>query len=275
MGTWGPGIFHDDTACEVRDEYVKNLKAGLSDAEAGQKILKRFGSLLRDVQVASMVYLSLADTQWKYGRVDRSVKKRALDLIKRGADLAQWKEDSPNLVNARKKALEALKKRLESKPKARRAVKVEIPKPLKTWTDAKRGTIFLLPLSKSSFAALVLVAHIETGYRTKDPMFAVLKWKGRRVPTPSELRGRKFVAVPESSRLGCDTHQAIGFITENARTSPLAGLTRTDVVLPNPPRYNGRGFSTGQERIAELVAAGVDGRRPPLTEWDRKFGRPD
>ena len=275
MGTWGAGLYQDDTACDVRDDYVKNLKAGLSDAEAGKKILDRFKSLLSDVQVASMVYLALADTQWKHGRLDPGVKKLALDLIRRGADLAQWKEDSPKLVNTRKKVLDSLKERLESKPKARRTVKVEIPKPLKTWTDARLGTVFLLPLSKSSFAALVLIAHIETGYRTKAPMFAVLKWKGRRAPAPGELHGLEFVAVPDGRSRDATRHDAVGFLTENKKISPLVGLTQTEIVVPKVPRYGGRGFCTGQKRIAELVAAGITGRRPPKTEWERKFGRDD
>ena len=275
MGTWGAGLYQDDTACDVRDDYVKNLKAGLSDAEASKKILTRFKNLLRDVQVASMVYLALADTQWQYGRVDQGIKKRALDLLRRGADLAQWEEDAPKQVNARKKVLDSLKKRLESKPKARRAVKVEIPKPSKTWTDARLGTVFLLPLSKSSFAALVLIGHTETGYRTKAPVFSALKWKGRRAPTQGELHGCKFVAVPEGRRRDGDTHREIGFLMENPRISPIEGLTRTEIVIPDAPRYSGRGFFTGQERIAELVAAGISGRRPPLTEWERKFGQPD
>jgi hypothetical protein len=273
VGTWGTGLYDDDTACEVRDDYIKNLKEGLSDAEAFQKILNGYKGTLRNVQVATNVYLALADTQWKYGRLDPQVKKRALALLEQGADLREWNEDAPKLVSAREKVLATLEKRLGSKPKPRRAIKVVPPKPLGKWTDAKLGTVFLLPLSKQSFAALVLVANIETGYRTKDPMFSVLQWKGRKEPTLAELRNCKLVDVPEDSGPDAEKCRCIGFLTMDARKSPLEGLIPTNVVLPKAPRYNGSGLCTGRERIAELVAAGIAGRQAPLTEWDRKFGR--
>jgi hypothetical protein len=273
MGTWGTGLYQDDTACEVRDEYVKHLKAGVADREAGQKIVKRFGSLLKDVQVACMVYLALADTQWNYGRLDPGVKKRALDLIRRGADLSIWERDNPKLVSSRRRALESLRKRLESKPRPRRLVQVVAPKPLKTWTDAKLGTVFLLPLTKSSNAALVLVGHWNTGDRKMDPAFSVLKWKGRGQPRLAELRGLGYVRVPEGSRPDCDTHIEIGFLELDQKINPIEGLTRTDVVMPKPRRFSKSCFYTGIDRLKELVAAAISGRRPPPDEWEKKFGR--
>jgi hypothetical protein len=272
MGTWGAGLYQDDTACEVRDDYLKNLKAGLSDADATKKILAGYQKTLRHPQVATNVYLPLADIQWQYGRLDPAIQKRALALIRAGADLAVWKEDSPKLVNSRARVLATLKSRLESRQKPRREIKVVTPKAPKSWTDAKLGTIFLLPLSKTTFAALVLVANIESGTRTKLPMFSVLNWKGRREPTSAQLRQAKFIAVPEGSGANAEKVRHVGFLTMESRESPLAGLTRTALTV-KPPRYNGSGMCTGRERIVELVAAGIAGRRPPLTEWERKFGK--
>jgi hypothetical protein len=270
MGTWGAGLYQDDTACEVRDDYVKNLKEGLSDVAAARKILDDYKKSLRNSQVEMNVYLALADTQWRYGRLDPAIKNRALALIKARADLAIWKEDAPELVSSREKVLASLKARLESKQKPRRVIKVVTPKPLMTWTDAKLGTIFLLPLSQSSYAALVLVANVESGGRKKMPMFSVLNWKGRKEPTPAELRKAKFIEVPESSHPNREMRQHVGFLTMDGRENPLTSLTHTHLAV-KPPRYKGAGFCTGWERIAELVGAGIAGRRPPLTEWERKF----
>lgn len=273
MGTWGTGLYQDDTACEVRDGYVKHLKAGLSDKEASQKLLEEYGGLLKNAQIASTVLLALAETQWQYGRVDSGIKKRALDLIRRGADLAVWERDNPKLVKSRRRALEALRKRLQSKAKPRRPVKVEAPKSAKTWTDAAHGTVFLLPLSKTTFAAIVLVGHCDSGLRRKSPAFSALKWTGRRPPKPRELRGRPYVQIPEDSSADADKHIEFGFLNMDSRVSPLQGLTQTDIVIPRARRYGGEGMFTGIERIAQLVAAGISGRSPPLTEWDKKFGR--
>lgn len=272
MGTWGTGLYQDDTTCEVRDGYVANLKAGLSDADASRKILKGYGGTLRNKQVACAVYFALAETQWSYGRVDSAIRKRALDLIRQGADLGGWQEDAPGSVNARRKVLDKLAERLRTRPKPRRAVKVQKPKPQTTWTDARLGTIFLLPLSKTTFAALVLTANIDTGLKKKDPVFRVLAWTGRRAPKLTELRGVGFAKIPEGSRPGSDMNDEIGFITPENLGSPLEGLTQTGIVLPKYPRYKSGGFFTGRERITQLIAAGISGRLPPPTEWDLKFG---
>jgi hypothetical protein len=271
MGTWGTGLYQDDTTCEVRDAFIKNLKEGLSDSAAGQKILKGYGNTLRLRQVACAVYFALAETQWQYGRVDAAIRQRALDLIRKGADLKTWKEDAPDLVKARLKVLDNLKALLSSKPKARREVKVQRPKAPRKWTDAKLGTVFLLPLSKTTFGALVLLGNRDTGLKSLDPSFGVLKWKGRRAPTLAQLRGRQFVRVPEGAKPGCDSHREIGFITLEKNQNPLEGLIETAVVLPKPPRSTG-GFFTGKARLTELIAAAIAGRRPPPDEWDLKFG---
>lgn len=48
----GPAFYDDDTACDVRDDYVRNLKLGLPDDKAAQAILGEFGALLDDVDIA-------------------------------------------------------------------------------------------------------------------------------------------------------------------------------------------------------------------------------
>ena len=39
MGTWGPGLWSDDTAADVRDTYREALEGGLSDDDATAKVL--------------------------------------------------------------------------------------------------------------------------------------------------------------------------------------------------------------------------------------------
>lgn len=57
MGAWGTGLYSDDTTCDVRDDYVLNLKLGLSSEESSQKILDRYGDLLEKTEIACLVYL--------------------------------------------------------------------------------------------------------------------------------------------------------------------------------------------------------------------------
>jgi hypothetical protein len=249
MGTWGDGLYEDDTACDVRDSYVQYLKEGLSDAAATQMVLDNQKSRLRGAQVASTIYLALADTQWQYGRLEASIKKRALALLTPGA----------GVDSARAKVLAALKKRLEGKAKPRRAIKGVPPKPQKAWTDAKFGTVFLLPLSKSSFAALVLVGNIGSGPAKQISMFSVLKWKGSQEPLLSELSKCRFVEVP-GLYADSDKNRYIGFLATKPRANPLAGLIRTQIELPKLPKYDGTGFCLDQAKMTELIAAGIEGR---------------
>lgn len=253
MSAWGTGLFSDDTTCDVRDSYVKNLKAGLTDLKATEEILSRFSGLLTDTQVACLVYFALADTQWRYGRLDPHIKKEALSLLASGGDVHFWEQDAPADAAARKKVLAALRQRLESDPKPRRPIKVELPKPLRTRTDAELGTIFLLPLPLQAFAALVLVGHCDTGYKTMEPVFSVLNWKGKHQPSHDEVRDLDFVAV-QGDELGPTTN--IGFFCSDARMNPIADFVRTSIVYPDAPPYCGRASFTGKERmIARIESA--------------------
>ena len=40
MGTWNVGIFQNDIADDVKDEYIECLREGLSDEEADKKVIK-------------------------------------------------------------------------------------------------------------------------------------------------------------------------------------------------------------------------------------------
>jgi Domain of unknown function (DUF4259) len=90
MGTWGPGIFSNDTACDVRVAYRMALENGLDDQAAQQQVLDEFADVLDDDtwNEGPLVWLALAKTQWQLGRLDNHVKAEALAVIDQGRDLA-------------------------------------------------------------------------------------------------------------------------------------------------------------------------------------------
>ena len=47
MGTWGTGIFDDDTAGDVRDAFEDELAAGADVATAAERVLGKFGDDLQ------------------------------------------------------------------------------------------------------------------------------------------------------------------------------------------------------------------------------------
>ena len=81
MGTWGTGIFSDDNAADLRDDYRDFIGDGLSSPEATDRLLAEWGSSLsREPEYAATFWLALAVTQWKCGRLEDRVKARALVL---------------------------------------------------------------------------------------------------------------------------------------------------------------------------------------------------
>lgn len=81
MGTWGAGIFSNDTSADVRDEYRELVSEGRDGREATRALIEEYEDDVADPGVAPDVWLALAATQWKVGRLEEEVKARALELF--------------------------------------------------------------------------------------------------------------------------------------------------------------------------------------------------
>ena len=79
MGTWNVGIFQNDIADDVKDEYIDCLREGLSDEEADKKVIKNNLDIINLESYDSVEFwLGLAMIEWKYGRLQEYTKKRPL-----------------------------------------------------------------------------------------------------------------------------------------------------------------------------------------------------
>lgn len=173
MGAWGTGLYDDDTTCEVRDNYVQHLQYGLSSEAASQQVLARFAHSLQHPETACLVYFALADTAWRYGRLHDALKDRALSLLSAGGDVVVWERDAPCEAASRRRALEALVRRLNAPQPMAKAVQVSPPKPKKMRTSAPMGSVFSLPVPGKGAALLVLVGFAELE-DSIDPVFSIL-----------------------------------------------------------------------------------------------------
>ena len=97
MGSWGPALFSNDTACDVRGDYREMIEDGVEDAEAMRRVFEQYGEDLDDPDEGPIVWLALAHTQSKLGRLDDEVRRRALQVIEGGEGLERWAED-PELL---------------------------------------------------------------------------------------------------------------------------------------------------------------------------------
>lgn len=119
MGTSGVALFADDTACDVRDEFIDLLASGMESGEATKALTEGWAAEIADVDDGPVFWLALAATQWKYGCLQAKVQSRAIDVIDRGVDLARWQGAADQ--KRRQAVLLALREQLLSpQPKRRR-----------------------------------------------------------------------------------------------------------------------------------------------------------
>ncbi len=124
MGTWGTGLYQDDTTCDVKEEYLNLLKIGTEPKEAMEEMIINWEDCIEDVEEGPLFWFALAETQWRYGLLDEKVKEIALQYIEEGIDLERWEEDQ-KLYTKRKTELEKLKEKLESEqPKGKKIPKM-------------------------------------------------------------------------------------------------------------------------------------------------------
>lgn len=88
MGSWGYKLFQNDDACDVRETYREKIIAGLSDLEAENAVILEF-----EMDCDSDLWLPLAVTQWRLGRLSERAKKCGLSAARRelGQLDEQWK----------------------------------------------------------------------------------------------------------------------------------------------------------------------------------------
>jgi len=116
MGTWGPKIFQDDVAQDVRDEYTDRLRRGETSEEITRKLIASYAEEITDADDddGPVFWFALADTQWEYGRLLLEVKEKALEAIESGTDLQRWQEENPKGAIVREAVLGELRKKLSS-----------------------------------------------------------------------------------------------------------------------------------------------------------------
>lgn len=188
MGTWGTGLYDDDTACDVRDAYQDMLGDGVAEPEATVRLTKEWSGDLSDPDTGPVFWLALADVQWRLGRLQEAVKSEALAVIEGGSDLARWSEDK-KLEAKRRAVLERLKVRLNTPQPAEKRVR----KRYVDATDWKLGDVYSFRLQSGKLALLHVIGfHEDRGGR--GPVCALLDWTGETAPDKKTMKKMKYRA---------------------------------------------------------------------------------
>ena len=114
MGVFGIALYSDDTACDVREEFISLLVRHRDPAVATSALLRSWEAQIADADDGPVFWLA---TQWRHGCLGETVKARAIRVIENKEDLHRW--EGPDLTR-RQSILATLKNKLLSvQPKAR------------------------------------------------------------------------------------------------------------------------------------------------------------
>lgn len=181
MGAWGPGLFQDDTACDVRDEFLDLIGDGQSTEEATAALEGRWGTPQFDPDDASVFWIALAATQARYGRLLPHVKDRAVAIIDAGADLERF-FDEGRLRENRAAVLLKLREQLLGPQRKPRAVRKD---PVHA-TPHPVGAILAYRL-RSGRSALWRVLRHKTDQGGRYAVVEVLPGLHEQVPSELQL----------------------------------------------------------------------------------------
>ncbi len=162
MGVWGPGIYSNDTASDVRD-MCQEIFPFVNLEEGNKIIFEEYKDMLdmnlMDDDYASFWY-ALADWQWKHGMLTDEIRDKTLKLLENYTGLSEWEADASKAkVKKRKDVLDKLKEQLLSPQPPLKKTKANLMKP-----KHKPGDIIIFRLSEKK-------CEYNPGikYRIKEP----------------------------------------------------------------------------------------------------------
>lgn len=126
MGFWGPGLYQNDTAADVKGRVTEYWQQGSSGEEIISRIREDFSDLTEEVSPdGAFLWLGLADSLWRLGLLTEDIRDRAMAWIDR-KDIIDTIPDpafNPNMEKRRTIMLNKLKDKLSSpQPQVRKYV---------------------------------------------------------------------------------------------------------------------------------------------------------
>lgn len=184
MGAWGPGIFSDDTASDIRGDYRELIEDQVPDDEAASRVIASYRHLDSDEE--HVLWLALAASQSSLGRLDAAVKSRALEIIDSDRGLELWEQAGPKELAKRKAALAKLRDQLTGPQPTRKTLR----RPWRHETDLHAGDVLSFTAGNGAMA-LLRVLRVDDQRVGAAPIVELLDWTGRSLPAGWRLRRLK------------------------------------------------------------------------------------
>jgi hypothetical protein len=248
VGTWGPGIFQEDAACDVRDGFRELVGAGISPEEATARLRERFlyGDETDPVLHAGF-WLGLAVAQWETGRLLDGVRAQTLAVIDRGADLPLWEGGNQQ---ARARALQGAKAKLLSPQRA----STRIPRPR---------------LGVSPFQVGDLVAYTAESGRVTATFWVIKNWTIERFIGPNTTAMLLFLSLGRADPAPVES--LVRGIPSRRRDfyQQFCVLSLHDGENAVPPRWQVIANSPIQPERFEAIGQNISGFTPMFAKFPR------
>ena len=228
MGAWGTSLYSNDSACDIRGDYIELLKTGKNNSEAEKLLIENNQRYIADPEEAPLFWFALADMQWNYGRLTPEVKEKALFYLQnREAELERWRESGEKQTIAWISTLDKLQEKLLSPQPPEKKVSKFRPYHCK-WA---LGDVFAYRFSgdyskETGFWGKQFVFRkvSETDWYPLHviPVVEVFDWIGEEPPSLDELLG---MPILPSSRLMNSWNCFYAPITTGKRFYPEQNLT--------------------------------------------------
>jgi hypothetical protein len=194
VGASGPALFSDDIACDVRDEYRALIEDGADDVSATRQILDSYADALGDPDDGPVIWLALAVTQSKIGRLDPAVAARALQVIDEGEGMSRWREQGPKMTTRRGAALAKVRDQLTGPQPERRRLRP----PWRHVTILQPGNVLAYRTAAGPYL-LLRVARIEDTRYGVAPILILLDFARPKVPSIARIGRIRDRREPPSS----------------------------------------------------------------------------
>ena len=239
MGTWGPGIFSDDLASDVRGDWRDAIASGSSPEEATRVLIEKYDEAISDPDDGSKFWFALAASQAATGRLQDAVRDRALAIIEAGGDVSRFAAEDPALGRKREAALRKLAVTLRGPQKP--PTRLVQPKPQKT--PLVIGDVIRVRgengLRTAYFAVIAIADAWPRG--STWPVLAGLLWDSAAEPSADDLRRRPFLMDDRDPQLrgvpAIDVHVMAGPTRGPRSWDKFAAVVQRGIRRSDAPKF--------------------------------------
>ena len=193
MAIDGVKIIDSDTACDIYNYVTESYKDGLSADKIIEKILADEKDYCIDDFYSEIYWTALAYSLWKIGHLPGDIKKKALEIIEKGAN-ELWLEIDEKALKQRQKCLDKLAIQLEN----------ENPKPIKVLkSKAKRKPYFktgdVLAIKFDDEYGVGFVSSVDEGPRRLEYNLACTRLLQKEKPSINDFLRSKIACGKQNT----------------------------------------------------------------------------